>query len=410
MSKKSDKNLIVGLDIGTSKVVAMVGALNEEGNIDVIGVGTHASQGIKKGMIVNMDAVVQSIQRAVEEAEYMAGCQIHSVYASISGGHIRCFNSHGIVAIRHQEIMAEDVERVVDAAKAILIPADQKILHVLPQAFMIDNQDGVREPIGLSGVRLEADIHMVTGSLAAAQNMVTSIRRCGLEVDDIILGQLASSYAVLTEDEKQLGVCLIDIGGGTTDIAVFIDGYLKHSAVISVAGDQVTNDIAVALRVSTAVAEQIKIKSAAALTALVDPTEMLEVPIAGDRTAKRISRSCLAEVVEPRLEELFSLVQAELHQVGLENMLGAGVVITGGTACMEGVIELAQEVFQLPVRCGVPRHISGLLEVVQNPSYATAVGLLQYGYQAAEQRRRELGGQGFKLVLGRVKQWFQGNI
>lgn len=411
MPKKTDRNLIVGLDIGTSKVVAIVGAVNSEGNLDIIGVGTHASHGIKKGMIVNMDATVQSIQHAVEEAEYMAGCQINSVYTGIAGSHIRCFNSHGIVAIRNQEITSTDVDRVIDAAKAVLIPADQKILHVLPQAFVIDNQEGVREPVGLSGVRLEAEIHMVTGSLSAAQNIVTCIRRCGLEVDDIILAQLASSYAVLTEDEKQLGVCLIDIGGGTTDIAVFIDGYLKHSAVISVAGDQVTNDIAVALRASTQVAEQIKIGHACALTSLVDPDEMIDIPTANDRVQKQVSRISVAEVVEPRFEELFSLVQAELRHVGLENVLGAGVVITGGSARMEGVVELAEEVFQLPVKCGVPRNISGLVDVVRNPLYSTAVGLLQYGYQAAEQRRVEqFAGQGFKRVLGRVKQWFQGNV
>ncbi len=411
MPKKTDRNLIVGLDIGTSKIVAIVGAVNIEGNLDIIGVGTHVSHGIKKGMIVNMDATVQSIQHAVEEAEYMAGCRIHSVYTGISGSHIRCLNSRGIVAVRNQEITVADVERVIDAAKAALIPADQKILHVLPQAFVIDNQEGVREPVGLSGVRLEAEIHMVMGSVAAAQNIVTCIRRCNLEVDYIILSPLASSYAVLSEDEKQLGVCLIDIGGGTTDIAVFVDGYLKHSAVISVAGDQVTNDIAVALRASTQVAEQIKIQYACALTALVDPDEMIDIPTTSDRSQKQISRMSLAEVIEPRFEELLSLVQAELHHVGLENALGAGVVITGGSSRTEGLIELAEEVFQLPVKCGLPHNISGLVDVVQNPLYATAVGLLQYGYQAAEQRRAEqFTGQGFKRVLSRVKHWFQGNI
>lgn len=411
MPKKTDRNLIVGLDIGTSKIVAIVGAVNMEGNLDIIGVGTHASHGIKKGMIVNMDATVQSIQHAVEEAEYMAGCRIHSVYTGISGSHIRCLNSRGIVAVKNQEITVADVERVIDAAKAVLIPADQKILHVLPQAFVIDNQEGVREPVGLTGVRLEAEIHMVMGSVAAAQNIVTCIRRCNLEVDDIILSPLASSYAVLSEDEKQLGVCLIDIGGGTTDIAVFVDGYLKHSAVISVAGDQVTNDIAVALRASTQVAEQIKIQYACALTDLVDPDEMVDVPTTSDRAQKQISRMSLAEVVEPRFEELLSLVQAELHHVGLENALGSGVVITGGSSRTEGLVELAEEVFQLPVKCGVPHNISGLVDVVQNPLYATAVGLLQYGYQAAEQRRTEqFTGPGFKRVLSRVKHWFQGNI
>ncbi|HQZ87374.1 MAG TPA: cell division protein FtsA [Gammaproteobacteria bacterium] len=410
----NDRNLIVGLDIGTSKVVAIVAAVNTvngEETFDIIGVGMHASQGIKKGMIVSMDAAVQSIQQAIEEAEYAAGCKIHAVYTGIAGSHIRCLNSHGIVAIRGQAVTSEDVERVMDAAKAVLIPADQKILHVLPQAFSIDNQEGVRDPIGLSGVRLEADIHMVMGSINAAESTVACIRRCGLEVDDIILSALASSYAVLTEDEKQLGVCLIDIGAGTTDIAVFADGYLKHSAVIPVAGDLVTNDIAVALRAPTMVAEQIKIQYACALREMVDPDEMVEIPTIGDRSQKQILRMQLAEVVEPRFEELFSLVQAELCQLGLENALGAGVVITGGSAHMKGIVELAEAVFQLPVKCGAPRNISGLLDVVQNPVYATAVGLLEYGYQAAKQQRAEqFASQGFKRVFGRVKHWFQRNI
>ncbi|HXH54711.1 MAG TPA: cell division protein FtsA [Gammaproteobacteria bacterium] len=411
----NDRNLIVGLDIGTSKIVAIVAAVNnfngDEETLDIIGVSTQASQGIKKGMIVNMDAAVQSVQQAIEEAEYVAGCKIHAVYTGIAGSHIRCLNSHGIVAIRGQEITSQDIERVMDAAKAVLIPVDQKILHVLPQAFSIDNQEGVRDPIGLPGVRLEAEIHMVTGSVSAAESSVTCIRRCGLEVDDIILSPLASSYAVLTEDEKQLGVCLIDIGAGTTDIAVFVDGYLKHSVVIPVAGDLVTNDIAVALRAPTIVAEHIKIQYACALTEMVDPDEMVEIPAIGDKPQKQILRIRLAEVVEPRFEELFSLVQAELYQVGLENALGAGVVITGGSAHVEGVVELAEAVFQLPVKYGVPRNISGLLDVVRNPLYATAVGLLEYGYQAAKRHRAEhFASQGFKRVLGRVKHWFQGNI
>ncbi len=410
----NDKNLVVGLDIGTSKVAAVVAAVNsvdDEETLDIIGVGTHPLEGIKKGMIVNMDTVVQSVQRAIEEAEYMAGCKIHAVYTGIAGNHIRCLNSHGIVAVHGQQVTAQDIERVMDAAKAVLIPADQKILHVLPQAFRIDKQTSVRDPIGLSGVRLEAEIHMVTSSIAAAESSLTCVRHCGLEVDDIILSQLASSYAVLTEDEKQLGVCLIDMGGGTTDIAVFVDGYLKHSAVISVAGDQVTNDIAVALRVPTVVAEQIKIEHACALTKMVDPDEMIEIPSIGDKPQKRLARRDIAAVVEPRLEELFSLIEAELYQAGLANTLGAGIVMTGGSARLEGIVALAEEVFQLPVKCGVPRRVSGLVDIVRNPAYATVVGLLEYGYQAAKQRRAEqLAGQGFKRVLGRVKHWFQGNI
>ncbi len=408
---KRDKNLIVGLDIGTSKVVAIVGDISSEGKLDIIGVGSHSSRGIKKGVVVNIDATAEAVQQAVEEAEYMAGCQIHSVYTGISGSHIRSFNSHGIVAIRDHEVTAYDVERVIDAAKAVLIPADQKILHILPQEFRIDNQESILEPIGMSGVRLEANIHMITGSISAAQNIITCIRRCGLEVEDIVLQQIASSYAVLTEDEKQLGVCLVDIGGGTTDIAVYVEGAIQHTAVIPVAGDQITNDIAVALRTPTQSAENIKIHSAQALVRLADPEEMIEIPTVGDRANKVISKVSLAEVIEPRLEELFSLVQSELQQQGLEEYLRSGIVITGGSARMEGLLELAEEIFRMPVRLGVPRHISGLVDIVNNPVYATSVGLLQYGLQCREQRRQEQNiGQGFKGVFGRMKSWFQGNF
>ncbi len=411
MSKKLDKDLFVGLDIGTSKVIAIVGDINSEGKLDIIGVGTQVSRGMKKGIVVNIDATVQCVQQAIEEAEVMAGCQIHSVYTGISGSHIRSFNSDGIVAIRDREVTAEDVERVIDAAKAVAIPADQKILHVLPQEFMIDNQEGIREPIGMSGVRLEAKIHMVTGSVSAAQNIVTCIRRCGLDVEDMVLSPLASSYAVLTEDEKSLGVCLIDIGGGTTDIAVYVNGTIRHTAVIPVAGDQVTNDIAVALCTPTQSAEKIKLQFASALTELVDNETTFDIPTVGDRAHKEISRLALAEIVEPRFEELFFLVQEELREQKLEHLLGSGIVLTGGSARMEGVLELAEAVFDMPVRLGVPRNISGQVEVVKNPIYATAVGLLEYAYHTREQRHAEYkAGQGIKAVLGRVKNWFQGNF
>jgi len=409
--KKPEQKVIVGLDIGTSKVVAIVSEIGPEGNLDIIGVGTHISRGIKKGVVVNIDATVQSVQRAVEEAEYMAGCQIHSVYTGIAGSHIRSFNSHGIVAIRDHVVTAADVERVIEAAKAVLIPADQKVLHILPQEFVVDSQAGIHEPVGMSGVRLEANVHMVTGSVSAAQNIVTVIRKCGLEVEDIVLEQLASSEAVLTEDEKQLGVCLVDIGGGTTDIAVFIDGAIYHTAVIPVAGDQVTADIAVALRTPTQSAEALKIQYGCALSAHTDPTEMVDIPTVGDRAHKNVSRLTLAEVIEPRFEELFSLVQAELRRHQLEELLGSGVVLTGGSAKMAGVVELAEEVFHLPVRLGVPRNISGVVDVVRNPIYSTGVGLVQYGYHNREHRRSEFNpGQGFKSMVGRVKQWFQGNF
>lgn len=409
MAKKPDKNLIVGLDIGTSKVVAIVGEMIE-GNIEIIGMGSHPSRGLKKGVVVNIDATVHSVQRAIEEAELMAGCQINTVYTGIAGSHIRSFNSHGIVAIRDQEVTANDVERVIDAAKAVAIPADQKTLHILPQEFIIDNQEGIREPIGMSGVRLEAKVHMVTGAVSAAQNIVKCIRRCGLEVADIILEQLASSHAVLTEDEKQLGVCLIDIGAGTTDIAIFADGAIRHTSVIPIAGDQVTNDLAIALRTPTQNAENIKIQYACALRELASLDELVDIPSIGERAAKRFSRVTLAEVVEPRFEELFTLVQAELRRNGIEELLGSGIVVTGGSSRMEGVVELAEEIFRMPVRLGIPRGVDGLVEIVKNPMYATGVGLLLYGMQSQQHRSEFSTHPRFKGVFNRMKNWFQGNF
>ncbi len=412
---KKDRELIVGLDIGTSKVVAIVGAVDESGQVEIAGLGSHPSRGLKKGVVVNIESTVQSIQRAVEEAELMAGCQIHSVYTGIAGSHIRSLNSHGIVAIRDKEVTISDVERVLDAARAVAIPADQRILHVLPQEFVIDNQDGIREPIGMSGVRLEAKVHMVTGSVSAAQNIIKCVRRCNLEVDDIILEQLASSYAVLTEDEKELGVCLVDIGGGTTDIAVFTDGAIRHTAVIPIAGDQVTNDIAVALRTPSQHAEDIKIKYACALTQLASPEETIEVPSVGDRPPRRLARQTLAEVVEPRYEELFILVQAELRRSGLEDLIAAGIVLTGGSSKMEGVVELAEEVFHMPVRLGMPQEVKGLSDVVHNPIYSTGVGLLLYGLKHQQTGMRENvdrfeGRSGGAGLWSRMKHWFRENF
>ena len=411
MSKKMEKNLIVGLDIGTSKVVAIVGEVTPDNEIEIIGLGSHPSRGLKKGVVVNIESTVQSIQRAVEEAELMAGCQIHSVYAGIAGSHVRSLNSHGIVAIRDKEVTPYDVERVIDAARAVAIPADQKILHILPQEFIIDAQESIREPVGMSGVRLEAKVHMVTGAVSAAQNIIKCVRRCGLEVDDIILEQLASSHSVLTEDEKELGVCLVDIGGGTTDIAVFTEGAIRHTAVIPIAGDQVTNDIAVALRTPTQHAEEIKIKYACALTQLASVEETIEVPSVGERPDRRLARQTLAEVVEPRYEELFTLIQAELRRSGFEDLCAAGIVLTGGSAKMEGAVELAEEIFHMPVRLGMPQYVSGLVDVVRNPIYSTGVGLLLFGYQNRAMRETESRmGTGFHGVLRKMKSWFQGNF
>lgn len=412
MSKRTDKGMIVGLDIGTSKVVAIVGELNAEGAIDIVGIGSHPSRGLKKGVVVNIESTVQSMQRAVEEAELMAGVQIHTVYAGIAGSHVRSLNSHGIVAIKDKEVTQSDVDRVIDAAKAVAIPADQQVLHILPQEFIIDDQEGIHEPVGMSGVRLEAKVHLVTGAVSAAQNIIKCVRRCGLEVEDMILEQLASSYSVLTDDEKELGVCLVDIGGGTTDLAVFTDGAIRHTAVIPIAGDQVTNDIAVALRTPTQYAEEIKIKYACALRQLANPEETIEVPSVGDRPPRRLSRQTLAEVVEPRYEELLSLVQAELRRSGYEDLIAAGFVLTGGSSKMEGALDLAEEVFHMPVRLGVPQHVSGLVDVVRNPIHATGVGLVLYGSQGrgsghSERYRAPASSEG---VWQRMKSWFQGNF
>ncbi len=411
MVKRTDKNIIVGLDIGTSKVVALVGEVRQDNEIEIIGIGSHPSRGLKKGVVVNIESTVHSIQRAVEEAELMAGVEIDRVYAGIAGSHVSSLNSHGIVPIKDGEVSHADVERVIDAARAVAIPADQKILHILPQEFIIDNQEGIHDPVGMSGVRLEARVHMVTGAVSAAQNIIKCVRRCGLEVEDLILEQLASSYSVLEEDEKDLGVCLVDIGGGTTDIAVFTSGSIRHTAVIPIAGDQVTNDIAVALRTPTQHAEDIKLKYACALTQLASPDETIEVPSIGDRPSRRLSRQTLAEVVEPRYEELLSLIQGELRRSGYEDLVAGGVVLTGGSAKMEGLIDLAEEVFHMPVRLGIPQYVTGLVDVVRNPIHATGVGLLLFGHRNRAVRASEsVGSGGIKSVWNRMKSWFQGNF
>jgi cell division protein FtsA len=411
MAKKTDRNLIVGLDIGTSKVACIVGEINQEGDVEVVGLGIHPSKGLKKGVVVNLETTVQSIQRAIDEAELMAGCRIHSVFAGIAGSHIISMNSHGIVAIKDKEVTQGDVDRVIDSARAVAIPADQKILHILPQEYVIDRQEGIKEPVGMSGIRLEARVHIVTGAVSAAQNIVKCIRRCGLEVEDIILEQLASSAAVLTDDEKDLGVCLVDIGGGTTDIAVFTDGAIRHTAVIPIAGDQVTNDIAVALRTPTQFAEEIKIKHAYALTQLASLEDFIEVPSLGERPIRQISRLNLAEIVEPRYEELLMLVQAELRRSGFEDLIAAGIVLSGGSARVEGLVELAEEIFHMPVRIGLPQSISGLNEVLRNPAYSTGAGLLLFGRQQHQhgEHRRAMG-PGLRGMWSRMKDWFTGNF
>jgi cell division protein FtsA len=410
MKPAASDNMIVGLDIGTSKVVAIVGEIVDDGSLNIIGIGSHRSRGLKKGTVVNIESTVESIQHAIAEAEMMAGCQIHSVYAGIAGSHIRSMNSHGIVAIRDGEVERADIERVIDAAQAVAIPADQKVLHILPQEYLIDAQEGVKEPLGMSGVRLEAKVHLVTCAINAVQNIEKCIKRCNLEVDEIILEQLASAYSVLTEDEKELGVCLVDIGGGTSDIAIFTEGAIRYTGVIPIAGDQVTNDIAMALRTPTDDADGIKVKYACALTQLVNGADSIKVPSVGDRPPRELSRQALAEVVEPRYVELFTLVQQELQRSGFQDMLAAGIVLTGGTSKMEGVVELAEEIFHAPVRIGAPHNVAGLADIVRNPIYSTGVGLLLYGLkQFQEQGGIVSKGDPQVTLVGRVKSWFQGN-
>jgi cell division protein FtsA len=378
-------NMIVGLDIGTSKVVAIVGEVVADGQMKIVGIGSQPSRGMKKGVVVDIEATVNSIERAVEEAELMAGCHIHSVYVGIAGNHVKSLNSHGIVAVREHEVTQADVDRVIDSARAVTIPADQKVLHVLSQEYMVDHQDGVREPVGMSGVRLEAKVHLVTCAVNAVQNIEKCLRRCGLEVDDVILEQLASSHAVLTDDERELGVCMVDIGGGTSDIAIFTDGAIRHTANIPIAGDQVTNDIAMMLRTPRQHASDLKVKYACALAQMVGADETIQVPSVGDRPPRNLTRQRLAEVVESRYDELFTLIQAEIRRSGFEQLIPGGIVLTGGASKIEGAVELAEEIFHAPVRLGIPQGMTGLTDVVRNPIYSTSVGLLLYAMKREKQ-------------------------
>jgi cell division protein FtsA len=407
---RDNKNLIVALDIGTAKVVCLVAELRPDGAVEVLGLGSHESKGLKKGVVVNIEATVAAIQRALEEAELMADCKIASAFVGIAGSHIRSFNSTGMVAIKDREVTALDVERALDTARAVNIPTDQQILHVLRQEFIIDGQEDVREPIGMSGVRLEVKVHIVTGAVAAAQNIIKCVRRCGLEVNDLILQPLASARAVLLEDEKDLGVCLLDIGGGTTDVAIFTHGAIRHTAVVPIAGDQITNDIAMALRTPTGDAENIKTRHGVGLRQLADPNQMIEVPGIGERSPRSMSRQTLAEVIEPRVEELYSLVQQVLRESGFEELLSSGVVLTGGSAVMHGMVELGEEIFHMPVRLGVPRYQGGLADVVRAPRYATAVGLLLEGASQVQQGKLSRQTGSVKAVLVRMREWFQRNF
>lgn len=410
MSKKIEKQLIVALDVGTSKIAALVGEIDEEGQVSIVGFGTHPSRGLKRGVVVNIESTVQSIQRAIEEAELMAGCEIHQAYTGIAGSHIRSLNSHGIVAIRDREVHQSDIDRVIDAAKAVAIPSDQKILHILPQEFIVDTQEGVREPIGMSGVRLEAKVHIVTGAVSAAQNITKCVRRCGLQVSDVVLEQLASSHAVLTDDEKELGVCMVDIGGGTTDIAIFSEGSIRHTAVIPIAGDHVTNDVAVALRTPTKHAEAIKIKYGSARPSQVESSDTIEVPSVAGRPPKPIHKKALAQVIAARYEELFALIQAELRRSGFEELVTAGIVLTGGGANIAGGVEVAESIFHMPVRLGVPQNVTGLIDVRENPTFSTGVGLLLHGLRRESQDMTPILDSGIGKLWARMKGWFSGSL
>ncbi|WP_353438988.1 cell division protein FtsA [Polynucleobacter sp. UK-FUSCHL-C3] len=407
---KDNRDLLVGLDIGTSKVVALVAELSPEGQFNVLGLGQTSSKGLKKGVVVNIEATVQSIQKALEEAELMSDRRIIQVFTGIAGNHIVSFNSSGMVAIRDKEVGAGDVERVLETAKAINIPTDQQILHILIQEFIIDGQEDVREPIGMSGLRLEVKVHIVTGAVSAAQNIVKCVRRCGLEVNDLILQPLASSLAVLTDDEKELGVVLIDIGGGTTDIAIYSQGSIRHTAVIPIAGDQITNDIAMALRTPTIEAEDLKIHHGVAKQELADVTAMIDVPGVGDREPRPMSKQALAAVIEPRVEELFTLVRNIVRESGYEDMVSSGIVLTGGTSMMPGMVELAEQVFLKHARIGSPEYRGHLHEVLRSPRYSTGLGLLMEGQAQLMRGRRSLQGGNFQGVVSRMKEWFTGNF
>jgi cell division protein FtsA len=405
-----DANLVVGLDIGTTKICAIIAELAGGRAVDIIGIGTSPSKGLRKGVVVNIDVTVESIRRAIAEAELMAGLKAGAAFVGIAGGHIKGINSRGVIAIsgKDREVTAADVERVIDAAKAVALPVDREVIHVLPHEFIIDDQGGIKEPLGMSGVRLEAEVHIVTGAVTSAQNIIKCANRAGLEVQDIVLQQLASSESTLSQDERELGVVLVDIGGGTSDIAVFVDGSIYHTAVLSLGGDHVTNDIAIGLRTPAHEAEAIKKKYGCALACLVKRDETVEVPSVGGRRPRVLSRQTLCEIIQPRMEEIFGLVDREVHRAGLHGRLAAGAVVTGGSSILEGAPELAEQIFDLPVRRGLPTGVGGLTDVVASPIFATGVGLVLYGAEHRHQRRfnRVTDRNIFDRVVARMREWF----
>jgi len=398
-------NIIIGLDIGTTKICAIVGEVKQEG-LEIIGIGTHPSKGLRKGVVVNIDSTVQSIKKAIEEAELMAGCELNTAYVGIAGGHIKGFNSHGVIAVKDKEITKADIARVIEAAQAITIPTDREVIHVIPQEYILDNQDCIQEPLGMSGVRLEAKVHIVTAAVASAQNIVKSVNKAGLAVADVVLQQIASSEAVLGQDEKDIGVALIDIGGGTTDIAIYHNGTIKHTAVISLGGNQITGDIAVGLRTPSEEAEKVKKKFGCCMTSMIDKNETIEVPGVGGRKPRIVSRQILGEIIEPRVEELFQLINQEIVRSGYDSAIASGVVLTGGTAIMEGTVELGEQIFNLPVRRGLPAGIGGLVDIVKNPMYSTGVGLVLYGMKHGT--LPPFNGRGDKQVFNRLLEKMKG--
>lgn len=407
----SKKDFVVGLDIGTTKICCIVGEIIEPGpqpSIDIVGIGTAPSTGLRKGVVINIDTTVESITKAIEEAELMAGVEISTVYTGIAGGHIKSFNSTGVVAVKEKEISEQDVQRVIDAAKAIAIPLDRETIHIIPQEYMINDQDGIRDPIGMSGVRLEAKVHIVTGAVSSAQNIIKCANKAGLNVAEICLEPIASSEAVLCQDEKELGVVLIDIGGGTSDIAIFKDGAIVHTGVLAIGGNHITNDIAVGLRTPQNEAEKVKIRHGCALASLIKPEETIEVPGVGGRKPRVLSRKLLAEIIEPRVEEIFSLIQREIMKSGYQDLLSAGVVITGGATLLEGMPELAEYIFEMPVKRGLPHNIGGLRDVVNSPKFATAVGLLKYGAKAKGKTRFPIREKNiYDKVRGSMRSWMR---
>ena len=411
MSKKS--NYIVGLDIGTTKICCIIGETKDIGEtkenekIDIIGIGQYPSRGLRKGVVVNIDSTVESIKNAVEEAELMAGCEIDSVYVGIAGGHINSLNSHGIIAAKGREIEQKDVERVIEAAKAIAIPLDREVIHVLPQEYIVDNQDGIKTPLGMAGVRLEAKVHIVTAAVTSAQNIVKCVNKAGLTVSDIVLEQLASSESVLSPDERELGVAMIDIGGGTSDLAIFYQGAIKHTAVLTIAGAQMTNDIAIGLRTPNAEAEKIKHSFGCAYSPLIEEGDNIETPSVGGREPRTVPRQILSEIIEARSREMFELLDHEINESGYREIISSGIVLTGGAASMYGMADLAEDVFQSPVRVGTPIDLGGLVDVVNNPMYATCTGLIQYGFKRNKIGLvRELQGRNlFDKIFSRMKDW-----